>query len=41
MSNVDPLVWISLFGLAVVGVGLAVGEISSRRYDREFSRRKG
>lgn len=41
MSTVDPLIWISLFGLAV-GVGvLAVSEISSRRYDREFSRRKG
>ncbi|WP_280137304.1 hypothetical protein [Aureimonas sp. N4] len=40
MSNVDPLIWISLFGLAVGIAGLVGVEISSRRFDRAYGRRK-
>lgn len=40
MSNVDPLIWISLFVIAMSGAGLVVAEVSSRRLDRKYGRRE-
>ncbi len=41
MPNMDPLIWISLFGLGIGAAALAFAEISSRRYDRKYGSRKG
>lgn len=41
MADVDPLIWISLFGLLVGVAGVVGVEISSRRFDRKYGRREG
>lgn len=40
MDTVDPLIWISLFGLATAAIAGVWATISSRRYDRKFGRER-